>query len=95
MTDVVMPGLSGRHLADRLSTLRPGIRVLCGYSGGITTGAGLARGLPLLSKPYPPAELLYVGKDRPTHIDSIRQLAGSRTTFRDRRNYPPEAHNSP
>jgi PAS domain S-box-containing protein len=61
MTDVVMPGLSGRHLADRLSTLRPGIRVLysSGYSENITTGAGLARGLPLLSKPYPPAELLY------------------------------------
>ncbi|MSO56970.1 MAG: response regulator [Acidobacteria bacterium] len=61
ITDVVMPGLSGRHLADRLSHLRPHIRVLysSGYAEGITMNAGVEGRLPLLAKPYPPAELLY------------------------------------
>jgi PAS domain S-box-containing protein len=60
ITDIVMPGLSGCQLADRLSTLRPGIHILysSGYSGNLKS-AGLAPGLPLLSKPYAPAELLY------------------------------------
>jgi CheY-like chemotaxis protein len=61
VTDVVMPGLSGHQLADRLSLIRPGIRVLysSGYSENITAGAGLAQGVPLLTKPYPPAGLLH------------------------------------
>lgn len=65
MTDVVMPGLSGRDLGDRISAIRPGIRVLytSGYAENITTGAGLARGLPFLAKPYSPAELLYKVRD--------------------------------
>jgi two-component system cell cycle sensor histidine kinase/response regulator CckA len=60
ITDIVMPGLSGCQLGDRLSTLRPGMHILytSGYSGNLKS-AGLARGLPLLSKPYAPAELLY------------------------------------
>ncbi len=35
MTDVVMPGISGRELADRLSVIRPDIRILfmSGYTG--------------------------------------------------------------
>ena len=34
MTDVVMPGLSGRHLSERLTRIRPGLRTLfvSGYS---------------------------------------------------------------
>ena len=60
ITDIVMPGLSGCQLGDRLSTVRPGMHILytSGYSGNLKS-AGLARGLPLLSKPYAPAELLY------------------------------------
>jgi nitrogen-specific signal transduction histidine kinase len=60
LTDVVMPGLSGRDLADRVAILRPTIRVLysSGYIpssiAGITGHAGPA----LLSKPYPPLTLV-------------------------------------
>lgn len=61
VTDVVMPGLSGRHLADRLRQLHPDVGVLysSGYSAKAREGAGLEQGLPLLAKPYPPAELLH------------------------------------
>ncbi len=60
ITDMVMPGLSGRLLADRLTALRPDIRVL--YSSGYsesTLHAGLDGHPTLLAKPYPPAELLH------------------------------------
>lgn len=61
VTDVIMPGLSGRHLAKSLSALRPHIGVLycSGYSAEVREGAGLVRDLPLLAKPYPLPELLH------------------------------------
>lgn len=60
VTDLVMPGLSGRCLAVRLRAMRPNIRVLysSGYSEHITQPAGAEEALPLLPKPYPPAALL-------------------------------------
>ena len=54
-TDVVLPGMSGRELADRLSKSRPGIPVLftTGYSrNAIVHNGRLDPGVNLLSKPY-------------------------------------------
>jgi CheY-like chemotaxis protein len=62
VTDVVMPGLSGGELADRLEQLRPGVPVLfvSGYADVDVIGRGQLRaGRQLLSKPFTGAELAY------------------------------------
>ena len=61
VTDVVMPGLSGSQLAERLLKLRPNVLVLysSGYSENMTRRSGFEEGLPLLEKPYLPKALLY------------------------------------
>jgi PAS domain S-box-containing protein len=55
LTDVVMPGMNGRELADRLRGLRPAIQVL--YSSGYTDDVIVQHGnvqeqLNFISKPY-------------------------------------------
>jgi signal transduction histidine kinase/ActR/RegA family two-component response regulator len=54
-TDVVMPGMSGRVLAERVKAKLPGIKVLftTGYSRGAALEDGTVdRRMPLLSKPF-------------------------------------------
>jgi PAS domain S-box-containing protein len=60
IADVVMPGLSGRDLARRLATERPGVRVLytSGYTEHVISRAGVPQELTLLPKPFLPADLL-------------------------------------
>jgi len=54
-TDVVMPGLNGRQLADRACTMRPGLKVLFASSytrNAIVHNGVLDPGVLLLMKPY-------------------------------------------
>lgn len=60
MTDVVMPGISGRELAERVTVIRPGIKVL--YMSGYTDQAVVHHGIlegdaTLLQKPFTLATL--------------------------------------
>ena len=59
ISDVVMPGMKGPELADRLRALRPGVRVLLisGYAADIVTPTDLKEAA-FLTKPFAPAALL-------------------------------------
>jgi len=56
LTDIVMPGLNGRELAERLKEMRPGLKVL--YMSGFMKEAILKYygisivGIPFLQKPF-------------------------------------------
>ena len=60
LADIVMPQMNGRRLADKLTALRPGLRVLhmSGYSDDVLGRHGsLDPGLALLRKPFAPQDL--------------------------------------
>jgi PAS domain S-box-containing protein len=59
LTDVMMPGMTGRDLATRLRQSRPAIKVLyvSGYSADIIGKGVLDEGLDYLPKPFTPAQL--------------------------------------
>jgi PAS domain S-box-containing protein len=61
LTDVIMPGISGRELAKRLLTRHPTMRVLymSGYTYNvIAQGGTLERGVAFLQKPFTPSALI-------------------------------------
>jgi CheY-like chemotaxis protein len=67
VTDVVMPGLSGRALADELARLRPGIPIL--FTSGYTDGEIVRRGLlepgtAFVQKPFGPDTIVRSVRER-------------------------------
>jgi len=66
LTDVIMPGISGRDLADQLAQVRPDVKVLymSGYTHDLVTQRGiLASGSELLQKPFAISALLRKVRD--------------------------------
>jgi len=63
LTDVVMPQMSGRDLAEKVMALRPGIKVvfMSGYPGGITSGTDV----------FDPSALFL---QKPFEIDTLGQI---------------------
>jgi two-component system, cell cycle sensor histidine kinase and response regulator CckA len=60
VTDVVLPGMNGRVLADAMQKLRPNLKVLycSGYTKNVVAHHGiLEEGLAFLGKPYSPRSL--------------------------------------
>ena len=59
LTDMVMPGMNGRALAERLAPIRPDMKVLfmSGYTG-FTHSSLIEKGLVLLPKPFTKRSLL-------------------------------------
>ena len=64
LTDLILPGITGRELAKRLTARHPKMRVLymSGYTYGITTQTGMQSGLledgvAFLQKPFTPSAL--------------------------------------
>jgi PAS domain S-box-containing protein len=71
LTDVVMPGMNGRELAEELRRRRPATAVLfsSGYTADVIDAHGIqAEGEGFLPKPYSPAEL----------VDRVRDALGRR-----------------
>jgi two-component system, cell cycle sensor histidine kinase and response regulator CckA len=61
VTDIVMPGLSGREVAERIETLRPGTRTL--FMSGYTADEIIRRGImteaiAFIEKPFAPSQLV-------------------------------------
>ena len=62
LTDVVMPGMNGRELADQLTASRPGLKVLftSGYPADMIVRHGIANsGIAYVEKPYLPDDLAH------------------------------------
>jgi two-component system, cell cycle sensor histidine kinase and response regulator CckA len=61
LTDVIMPGLSGRELAERVHKIAPETRIvfMSGYTDDIIARHGVLEGnYELLQKPFVAADLL-------------------------------------
>jgi two-component system cell cycle sensor histidine kinase/response regulator CckA len=65
LSDVVMPELGGRELAERVVAVRPDIKVLfmSGHTQDVILKEGVKAGTPFLQKPFSPADLAHKVRD--------------------------------
>jgi PAS domain S-box-containing protein len=81
LTDVVMPGMNGRELSQRLSKIRPSVRMLfmSGYTGDTIVRHGvLEPGIAYLQKPFTPMDLaLKVRQVLDTPRAQLEETAGT------------------
>jgi two-component system cell cycle sensor histidine kinase/response regulator CckA len=66
LTDIIMPGTSGRELAKRITSRHPRTRVLymSGYTDNVLAQGGvLEAGLSFLQKPFTPGALVQKVRD--------------------------------
>jgi len=85
LTDVVMPGMNGRVLSERLLPKQPGMQVLyiSGYTDSFIAGHGvLEQGVALLHKPF--TEDALIGKVREVLDKRSAEGGGPRTSERMR-----------
>lgn len=73
LTDVVMPGMSGRELADRLRSIRRETKVLfmSAFSAEFLADYGVISGDPLITKPFTLPDLAH----------KVREILGYRSPF--------------
>ena len=101
LTDVVMPGMNGRVLAEQLLPRQPGMKVLymSGYTDSFIAGHGvLDPGIHLLHKPFTEEvlirkvrEVLDGGKSPAPASESLTEFVGSDSPLGpDRRNFAME-----
>ena len=59
LTDMVMPGLGGREMAEAAIKLRPGLRVvvMSGHTDDVILREGVQQGAAFLHKPFTPMQL--------------------------------------
>ncbi|HUC30112.1 MAG TPA: ATP-binding protein [Candidatus Acidoferrum sp.] len=100
LTDVIMPGMNGRELAQRISEIRPNVKVLymSGYTENVVGHNGmLEEGIRLLQKPFNLRDLKIIVREvldaRPTppEVAMSTQSVSPRPTVRVRENPPSRA----
>jgi response regulator RpfG family c-di-GMP phosphodiesterase len=61
ITDVVMPGMNGKELKNRLDSIKPGLKTIfmSGYTADVVANRGiLEKGVHFLQKPFKPVDLV-------------------------------------